>query len=390
MVDLFRPVDVATIAVREASLLAPWAARSDQSRGRKHPESPARFRTAFQRDRDRIVHSTAFRRLEYKTQVFVNHEGDHYRTRLTHTLEVAQISRSIARALRLNEDLVEAISLAHDLGHPPFGHAGEDALDELMSDWGGFDHNVQSLRVVDGLEKRYHDFDGLNLSWEIRESTIKHGRIGGSGDLPNEFEPDWSPLLEAQLADVADSLAYTNHDIDDGVRSNFLTLADLREVELWRHAEQLVRDAHPGIDDRTTVLQTVSRLIDIQVGDLISATLSRLSAHGIDSVAKVRASRIPLVGFSDDMVARTREMQSLLLERLYRHYRTLRMAEKAKRFLREIFGEYVRSPGQLPPSFQKRAEETGVPRAICDYLAGMTDRYCQEEYQRMFHPFEKL
>lgn len=389
MTDAFKPLDAKAIQDREERWLAPYAMRSAASRGRRVPEATSEFRTIFQRDRDRIVHSTAFRRLEYKTQVFVNHEGDHYRTRLTHTLEVAQISRSIARALALNEDLVEAIALAHDLGHPPFGHSGEDALDELMAGRGGFNHNLQSLRVVDVLEKRYPGFDGLNLSWEIRESTIKHGGYSGRGDL-SEFEPSWGPLLEAQLADVADSLAYSNHDIDDGVRSHFISLDDLREALLWREAEAEVRRRYGLLDERTAVLQAVSYLIDLQVRDLIQETLARLARYGIDSVAAVRAAMEPLVGFSPEMTVRRDEMQALLLERLYRHYRTLKMAEKAKRFIREIFTEYVRFPLQLPPSFQHLAEKAGAERAICDYIAGMTDRYCQEEYQRMFHPFEKL
>ncbi|HLU48171.1 MAG TPA: HD domain-containing protein, partial [Planctomycetota bacterium] len=299
------------------------------------------------------------------------------------------ISRSIARALRLNEDLVEAIALAHDLGHPPFGHSGEDALNELMANSGGFDHNSQSLRVVDVLEKRYPDFDGLNLSWEIRESIVKHGSYEKRADLA-EFEPGWSPLIEAQIADLADSLAYTSHDIDDGIRSNFLSLADLRDVRLWRETEESVRAIHRGLDDRMLVRRTVSHLIDRQVKDLIHSTLERLRANRIDSVEAVRAFRGTLVGFGPEMASRQSEMEQLLAERLYRHYRTLKMAEKAKRFVRALFEEYRRSPRQLPPTFQRLAEESGVERAIADYIAGMTDRYCQEEYQRMFHPFERL
>jgi dGTPase len=388
MSNLTGPLDRRAVERREGATLAGYAMLSSRARGRSYEEAGPRYRSCFQRDRDRIVHSTAFRRLEYKTQVFVNHEGDHYRTRLTHTLEVAQISRSIARALALNEDLVEAIALAHDLGHPPFGHAGEEALNELMSDHGGFNHNAQSLRVVDHLERRYPDFPGLNLSWEIRESIIKHG---AGKNVPEEFEPDLQPLLEAQLADLADSLAYSNHDIDDGLRSRFICLEELRQVRLWAEAEERVKALHPSVDAKIMVARAVSHLIDLQVRDLIEATHERLRRHGIDSVEKVRAHAGPLVGFSASMEALIQEMQMFLLEKLYRHYRTLKMAEKAKRFVKEIFLDYVRNPRQLPPTFQAsaaRGEETH--RVICDYLAGMTDRYCQDEYLRLFHPFERV
>jgi len=374
---------------QEELILAGHAMRSGATRGRLHPEPESRFRTCFQRDRDRIVHSTAFRRLEYKTQVFVNHEGDHYRTRLTHTLEVAQISRSIARVLRLNEDLVEAIALSHDLGHSPFGHAGEEALDGLLKEWGGFNHNLQSLRVVDHLERRYPGFDGLNLSWEIRESIIKHGDRS-TGAIDEEFLPGRQPLLEAQLADVADSLAYNNHDIDDGLRSDFIGLDDLRGVRLWLEAEEAVLAAHPRIDPKTLVARTISRLIDRQVTDLIEATRGRLEEHGIETVEDVRLHPEKLVGFSPEMSALSREMEQFLMTRLYSHYRTLKMAEKAKRFIADIFGEYMRNPRQLPPSYQERIETDGKSRVIGDYIAGMTDRYCQDEYKRLFHPFERV
>ena len=380
-------LDLAGLEKREDALLEGYAMRSSRSRGRLHPEPGSRYRTTYQRDRDRIVHSTAFRRLEYKTQVFVNHEGDHYRTRLTHTLEVAQISRSIARVLRLNEDLVETIALAHDLGHSPFGHAGEDALDALLADDGGFEHNLQSLRVVDTLEKRYPDFDGLNLSWEVRESIVKHG---DPGDLPEGFEPAWRPLLEAQLADIADSLAYSNHDIDDGIRSGFIGLEDLRSVRLWADAEGAVIEAHPRIDPKSLVARTVSHLIDEQVTDLIAATHRRLVEERIDSVEAVRSHRANLVGFSPEMEALKREMDAFLHERLYNHYRTLKMAEKAKRFITEIFREYMRNPRQLPPDFHERIAADGKARVIADYIAGMTDRFCQDEYRRLFHPFERV
>ena len=378
---------------QESALLAPYATASRLTRGRRYPETPSRFRTDFQRDRDRIIHSTAFRRLEYKTQVFVNHEGDHYRTRLTHTLEVAQISRSIAKVLRLNEDLVEAIALVHDLGHPPFGHAGEEALNELLLDDGGFDHNLQSLCVVDRLEKRYPEFDGLNLTYEVRESIVKHGSYAPDSSrakVLEEFDPAAQPLLEAQLADLADSLAYTNHDIDDGLRAGFITPEELRDVPLWRDAEREMIDSNPPMAPKTLFARTISHMIDVQVSDLIESTHARLSSLGIDSVEKVRAAGDLMVKFSEPIAARTEEMQSFLYDRLYRHYRTLRMTEKAQRFIRQVFEEYARNPQQLPPDFLDRLDVDETPRVICDYIAGMTDRYFQDEYRRLFHPFERM
>ncbi len=383
-------LNVDALHEREAKWLAGYAMRSSDSRGRTFDEPTSPFRPCYQRDRDRIIHSTAFRRLEYKTQVFVNHEGDHYRTRLTHTLEVAQISRSIARALALNEDLVEAIALCHDVGHSPFGHAGEEALDDLMRDHGGFNHNRQSLRVVDELEKHYPEFDGLNLSWEVRESIVKHGDHE-FGEVVEQFEPGARPLLEAQLADIADSLAYDNHDIDDGVRSHFITIDDLRDLRLWSDAEDHVRTCHgSSLDVGVLTARTVSHLIDRQIQDLLTTTLRRLEERGVRTVEQVRAFPSNIVGFSAELTALKREMQSFLHENLYRHYRTLKMSEKAKRFIAQIFGEYMRDPRQLPPSFQDRIPDHGQARVICDYIAGMTDRYCQDEYKRLFHPFERV
>ncbi|MBI4584168.1 MAG: deoxyguanosinetriphosphate triphosphohydrolase [Planctomycetes bacterium] len=374
---------------REEKILAPYGMRSRNSLGRRFAEPESRYRAPFQRDRDRIIHSTAFRRLEYKTQVFVNHEGDHYRTRLTHTLEVAQISRSIARVLGLNEDLVESIALAHDLGHPPFGHAGEESLNVQMKEQGGFNHNHQSLRVVDFLEQRYPEFNGLNLSWEIRESIIKHGKAGPEG-VPEEFHPEWRPLLEAQLADLADSLAYDCHDIDDGLRSGFITFEDLLEVQLWREAEAELVGSHSGLDRKVFIARMVSHLIDEQVRDLIETTHRRLEDLGIDAVGKVRQHPGILAGFSPAMEKKARELEAFLMDRLYLYYRTMKMAEKAKRFIADIFEEYRRKPEQLPPDFLKRMHEEGASRTICDYIAGMTDRYCQDEYKRLFHPFERM
>ncbi|MFQ5655583.1 MAG: deoxyguanosinetriphosphate triphosphohydrolase, partial [Planctomycetota bacterium] len=365
---------------REEILLAAFAMASRASRGRTHPEPEDGFRSAFQRDRDRIIHSTAFRRLEYKTQVFVNHEGDHYRTRLTHTLEVAQISRSIARALGLNEDLVEAIALSHDLGHPPFGHAGEEKLQELMAGRGGFNHNRHTLRVVDLLEQRYPGFAGLNLTWEVRESIVKHG---GGSDHPDidDFEPEWRPLVEAQLVDIGDSLAYDNHDIDDGLRSRYFAVEDLRGVELWRRAEEEVRGRWPGIDERRLVARAISGLINAQVQDIVGECRGRLAAEGIGSAMEARRSGRDLVGFSEGMEMMKREMQSFLNKRLYQHHRSRRMGEKGKRFIEAIFSEYQREPRQLPEEYQQRIPEEGSDRVICDYIAGMTDRFCQREHQ---------
>ena len=390
MIEEFFLVDIEAIHEREDATLAPYAMRSSQSRGRRHPEPNSPSRTIFQRDRDRIIHSTAFRRLEYKTQVFVNHEGDHYRTRLTHTLEVAQVARSIARALGLNEDLCEAISLSHDLGHPPFGHAGEDALDELMADHGGFNHNAHTLRVVDVLEKRYSEFEGLNLCWEIREAIIKHGDHF-SETLAEAFEPGLQPPLEAQLSDLADSLAYSSHDIDDGLRAKFITFEDLRQTSLWGEAEeQVLGQLGTNLDEKTLAARTVSCLIDLQIQDLVETTLQGLKENGISSVEDVRSHQGLLAGLSPQMAARRAELKEFLYSKVYRHYRTMKMQEKAKRFIREIFTEYARDPRQLPPDYARQAGDDDLHQVITDYIAGMTDRFCQDEYRRLFHPYERI
>ncbi len=390
MSEEFSLVDIEAIHEREDATLAPYAMRSSQSRGRRHPEPSSPSRTIFQRDRDRIIHSTAFRRLEYKTQVFVNHEGDHYRTRLTHTLEVAQVARSIARALGLNEDLCEAISLSHDLGHPPFGHAGEDALDELMADHGGFNHNAHTLRVVDVLEKRYSEFEGLNLCWEIREAIIKHGDHF-SETLAEAFEPGLQPPLEAQLSDLADSLAYSSHDIDDGLRAKFITFEDLRQTSLWGEAEeQVLGQLGTNLDEKTLAARTVSCLIDLQIQDLVETTLQGLKENGISSVEDVRSHQGLLAALSPQMAARRAELKEFLYSKVYRHYRTMKMQEKAKRFIREIFTEYARDPRQLPPDYARQAGDDDLYQVITDYIAGMTDRFCQDEYRRLFHPYERI
>ncbi|MBI4617184.1 MAG: deoxyguanosinetriphosphate triphosphohydrolase [Planctomycetes bacterium] len=372
---------------REDRELAGYAMKSGASRGRRHSEPEHAYRTVFQRDRDRIIHSTAFRRLEYKTQVFVNHEGDHYRTRLTHTIEVSQIARSIARALRLNEDLVETLALAHDLGHGPFGHSGEEALSELMADHGGFEHNAQSLRVVDVLERRYPDFAGLNLTWEVRESIVKHET---EYDKPSaaEFEPELQPLIEAQVVNAADPIAYDNHDIDDGLRAGSITEGDLDQFELWRKAIEAVRAVHPGASGEMKRMQAIRWLIDAEVTDLVRTTLARVEERGIRTLEDVRQRGAGASGFSERLDGMRRELQSFLMDRVYKHYRVARMEAKAKRFVHQLFNEFIAYPRQLPSKFQAWAREVGTERAVCDYIAGMTDRYAQQEYQRLFHPFE--
>ncbi len=377
---------------REAATLAGYAMKSRATRGRQHPEPEDPYRTVYRRDRDRIIHTTAFRRLEYKTQVFVNHEGDHYRTRLTHTLEVAQIAVSVARSLRLNEDLVEAVALAHDIGHPPFGHAGEDALRDLMKDHGGFEHNIQGLRIVDLLEQRYPDFPGLNLSWEVRESINKHRTPYDQPDLQIALDPSLAPLLEGQIADVADEIAYDNHDIDDGLRSGILKEETLSDLEVWCRARRIVEERHPGrLTPDVRKYQTIRALINEQVTDLVAATAERLAAHGIETVEDVRGCPERLVGFSDEMRALRLPLKTLLWKQLYHHYRVVRMADKAKRSITELFHLYLEKPDQLPDGLQARTAHDGDPhRAVCDYIAGMTDRYCLQEYKRLVDPFERV
>lgn len=365
--------------------LAPYAVKPDQSRGRRLAEPPPAGRTEFQRDRDRIIHSTAFRRLEYKTQVFVNHEGDLFRTRLTHSLEVAQIARSVARNLGLNEDLVEAISLAHDLGHTPFGHSGQDALNDCMREHGGFEHNLQSLRVVDLLEQRYGGFDGLNLCFETREGILKHCSAKNArllGDIGERFLHDRQPSLEAQLANLADEIAYNNHDIDDGLRSELIGLEQLNEVRIFaRHLEE-VRAAYPALHDRRLIHETVRRMINTLVSDLTRESQSLIRAHAPGSVDEVRAAR-PLIAFSPGIQSEQQELKRFLRKNLYQHYQVARMSNKARRIVRELFDAFLHDARLLPPEFQARAAED-APRAIADYVAGMTDRYAIREHARLF------
>ncbi len=364
--------------------LAPYAVRTS-TKGRRVSEPAPSGRTEFQRDRDRIIHSGAFRRLEYKTQVFVNHEGDLFRTRLTHSIEVAQIGRSIARHLRLNEDLVEAVSLAHDLGHTPFGHAGQDALNACMKNHGGFEHNLQSLRVVDVLEERYAAFDGLNLCFETREGVLKHcsrGHAALLGDVGERFLNDRRPSLEAQIANVADEIAYNNHDVDDGLRSGLLTLEQLASVRLFAQHLDEVRASYPHLAERRIVHETVRRMINTLVIDLITQTERNIQAHAPRGVDDVRAAP-PIVAFSAPMQELNRELKAFLHTHLYRHYKVMRMSAKARRTIDELFRAFMEDPRLLPPQFNPAAESERA-RSIADYIAGMTDRYAIREHRRIF------
>lgn len=374
---------------REEEVLAPYAMRTRLSKGREHPEELHPYRTLYQRDRDRIVHSTAFRRLMYKTQVLVNETNDHHRTRLTHTLEVAQISRTIARQLGLNEDLTEACALAHDLGHPPFGHAGEAALDECMQAYGGYEHNRHGLRIVTQLEYRYADFPGLNLSWEVLESMAQHSKRPESPEI-QPFIRAGQPLLEAQVVDAADSLAYDTHDIDDALSVGLITFDDLKEVDFWQRTVERVQQRHrieTPVQFQTTV---VRGLIDWQVGDLLEHTQRRLQQGRIRTIDDVRQSPHLLVEPGEEVLALKRKLEAFLRERVYRHYRVMRMAAKGQRFLRQLFQEYCRSIEQLPLRYARRACAGSPERTVCDYIAGMTDRYAQDEFLRLFQPYTRV
>ncbi|WP_069268235.1 deoxyguanosinetriphosphate triphosphohydrolase [Paraburkholderia nodosa] len=374
----------ALIASFEAGL-APYAAHASRTRGRRYPEPPPAARSEFQRDRDRIVHSTAFRRLEYKTQVFVNHEGDLFRTRLTHSLEVAQIARSVARNLRVNEDLVEAISLAHDLGHTPFGHAGQDALNECMREHGGFEHNLQSLAVVDELEEHYGAFDGLNLCFETREGILKHcsrEHARHLGDLGERFLLGRQPSIEAQIANIADEIAYNNHDVDDGLRSGLLTIEQLAEVELWQTHYDAARAEYPQIEGRRLIHETVRRIINTLIVDLIGQTRRNLAECAPQSLDDVRAAPA-LVAHSERVAAQAAALKRFLYRNLYRHYRVMRMANKARRVVKGLFEAFSEDSRLLPPPYQTQ-DAALQPRLIAHYIAGMTDRYALKEYRRLF------
>lgn len=383
----------------QTAWLAAYAAQDELSRGRRFVEQLPAYRSEFQRDRDRIIHSTAFRRLVYKTQVFVNQEGDLYRTRLTHSLEVAQIARTIARALHLNETLTEAICLAHDLGHTPFGHAGQDALNECMRDYGGFEHNLQSLRIVDELEERYAEFNGLNLCFETREGILKHCSLRNAqqlGEVGERFIRREQPSLEAQVANLADEIAYNNHDLDDGLRAGLISMDDARESVSFRSQHDTVMQAHPALTGRRLVNEIVRRLINQVVTDVVET-----SRHAIEQVAPadinaVRSHSMPLVQLSSVMSQHHLELKRFLRERVYRHYRVLRMTNKAQQVVKTLFGAFMQSPELMPPEHQQAATrfsaemgEAGRARAVADYIAGMTDRYAVLEHERIFDPAKR-
>lgn len=375
---------------KQEEALASYAQKSKLTKGRSYKEEEHPYRSCYQRDKDRIIYSTAFRRLEYKTQVFVNHEGDYYRTRLTHTLEVAQIAQSIARGLRLNEDLVEAISLAHDLGHTPFGHSGEDALREIMRDHGGFDHNAQGLRVVDYLEDRYPDFPGLNLTYETREGIIKHSTPFDQPRAVIPFELKGSPIPEIQVVDIADEIAYDNHDLDDGITSGLIKEDDLKKVRIWREQDTDIRKRYPHIKDEIRKYQIIKSIINVQVTDVLNQTEANIKRFRIQRPQDVVKIPERVVTFSKSMYALRAPMRDFLVSKLYQHYRVVRMSNKARRFIESLFENYLDNSDQLPPTTQARLKEEGKHRVICDYIAGMTDRYALDEYKKFFEPYERV
>ena len=379
--------------------LAPYAAHDALTRGRRHPEPPPQYRSEFQRDRDRIIHSNAFRRLVYKTQVFVNHEGDLYRTRITHSIEVAQIARSVARALQLNEPLIEAISLAHDLGHTPFGHAGQDALNACMRPYGGFEHNLQSLRVVDQLEERYAEFSGLNLTFECREGILKHCAARNAralGELGERFLKRRQPGLEAQIANLADEIAYNNHDVDDGMRAGLIEVAQLRDVKLFRRQYEAVTKKYPKLAERRLLHEVIRRMVNFVAVDLIRTTEANIASAKPSSIDDVRRRAKPLAAMSDDVRAEHLELKKFLNEHVYRHHKVQRMTAKARRVITQLFDAFLADDGLLPPEHRgaepgekKAPSEAARARAVADYIAGMTDRYAILEHRRLFDPGER-
>ena len=371
----------------ESSSLAPYAMKSGESQGRQHPEEEHQYRTRFQRDRDRIIHTSAFRRLEYKTQVFVYHEGDYYRTRLTHSLEVAQIARSICKSLQLNEDLAESVALSHDLGHPPFGHTGQDVLNRLMKEHGGFEHNKQSLRIVKLLEKRYPEFDGLNLTWEVLEGISKHTK--------DEENPITStegvryPSLEAQIADLADGIAYNAHDLDDGITSDLLDLSQLRQVALWRENEDRFDEKYSGLDFKLKKYQVVRSIINEMITDLREATLKNIEKYNVKSADEVRQAPSRIAAFGKEMAEKNKELKKFLHKNMYSHRRVLRMEFKADLTLEGLFAAYTKMPGLLPESVLKNESHGPLERRICDYVSGMTDRYALNEHKNLYSSDEE-
>jgi dGTPase len=378
--------------------LAPYATTEDNSRGRRFAEPPPNNRTEFQRDRDRIVHCAAFRRLEYKTQVFVNHEGDMFRTRLTHTIEVAQIGRTIARSLNVNEDLTEAIALAHDLGHTPFGHAGQDALNHCMREYEGFEHNMQSLRIVDDLEQRYAEFNGLNLTYETREGILKHCSTKQAkklGDVGLRFLNKWQPGIEAQIANIADEIAYNNHDVDDGLRAELISIEQLKQIRLFRQQYDIVTTSYPNITERRKVHEIIRRMINQQITDLLNFSQSALSAAQPTSRDRVTEQENTLINFSNTMKDDIHELKQFLRINLYRHFRVHRMTKKADHIIESLFNAFMNDPNLLPPEAANNVRnlaqtkgESGQARAIADYIAGMTDRYAIGEYHRIYDPLK--
>lgn len=375
--------------------LSPYAIRDDQSRGRRYPEAEHPYRSPFQRDRDRIIHARAFRRLEYKTQVFVNHEGDHYRTRLTHSIEVAQIARTVSAALGLNTDLAESLALCHDMGHPPFGHSGQDVLNELMSDHGGFEHNLQTLRIVEQLEEKYIEFPGLNLTFETREGIVKHSaNYRGKSSPPEhlrEYVLEDLPPLEAQIIDLCDEIAYNNHDLDDGLESKLLDLDDLNQnVSVFGELFRQIREQHPEAPVKMLINATIIRLINCLVTDLITHTSDTLQKDSIHSLQDVRTAPHGLVSFSKKVREQNRELKAYLFSNLYRHHHVQRMKHKATRILEALFHVYQEDPALLPHRYQEKMKVEGRERIICDYIAGMTDRFAIDEYAKLFDPKERV
>ena len=372
----------------EETSLASYAARSSETKGRDHSEDRHAYRTEYQRDRERIIHSRAFRRLEYKTQVFINHEGDHYRTRLTHTIEVAQISRAVSRALRLNEDLAESIALAHDLGHTPFGHVGEKELNRLLKDHGGFEHNRQSLRVVEVLEKRYSSFPGLNLTWETREGIIKHS---SPYDRPetSDFLPGEQASLEAQIIDLADEIAYNNHDLDDGITSGLLDYEGVIKLEIWELAKELYGRPLPE-SKKSAAREIIRTIINLLVTDLINSTVKNINDNNINSYQDVKKSQVKLAGFSSDISKANDELKKFLRKNMYQHYRVIRMSLKSQKVINELFHIYTEHPDTLPERYAEEIEQHGIIRTVTDFIAGMTDRFALEEYRKLTDPFIRV
>lgn len=377
---------------KEDMLLAPYAAKSRNSKGRLHKnEKEHEYRSPYQRDRDRIIHSAAFRRLEYKTQVFVNHEGDYYRTRLTHSLEVAQIARTLAKALSLCEELTEAVALAHDLGHTPFGHAGEDILNDLMLGHGGFEHNIHTLKIVDLLEERYPDFPGLNLTWETREGIVKHTTQYDKAKIPPELDPDLMPTLEAQIVDIADEIAYDNHDLDDGLASGLIREKMLDSIPLWQKTKNEIEREHPGIDNPVKRYQIIRKLISLLVDDAYRETLKKLNTRNIKTQEDVRNSNTRLVDFSDNLKDERAPLRKFLQKELYQHYRVNRMSDKAKRFIEDLFRTYIKNTSILPEEYQNKITDAETKYVVvCDYIAGMTDRFALDEHEKLFNPYKKV